>query len=111
MIDSQYNLAILYARGIGVELNFVESYKWFALAGREGDKDSLKKRDDVGARIDPQSLATVRNAVASWSPEPQPEAATQVKVPPGGWDAAPAPPAKSRTASPRTPASPKRHVQ
>ena len=35
-----------------------------------------------------QSLAAAQQAVESFRPEPQPEAATEVKAPPGGWDAA-----------------------
>jgi localization factor PodJL len=95
--DSQYNLGILYARGIGVEVNMAEAYKWFSLAAREGDADAAKKRDDVGSRLDQQALMTARAAVQVWTAEPQPEAATQVKVPAGGWDSAAAPtPAKRR---------------
>lgn len=84
--DSQYNLAILYARGIGVEQNFAESYKWFALAAQQGDKDAAKKRDDVAARLDAQSLAAARAAVQSFTAEPQPAEAVEVKPPPGGWE-------------------------
>jgi localization factor PodJL len=87
VIDSQYNLAILYARGIGVETNMAEAYKWLTLAAREGDKEAIKKRDDVGARLDPTSLASAKTSAQDWTPEPQPEAAIQVKIPPGGWDA------------------------
>ena len=47
--DSQYNLAILHARGLGVDQNLAESYKWFALAAQQGDQDAGKKRDDVAA--------------------------------------------------------------
>jgi localization factor PodJL len=84
--DSQYNLAILYARGIGVEQNFAESYKWFALAAQQGDKDAGKKRDEVAARLDAQSLAAARAAVQSFTAEPQPAEAIEVKAPPGGWE-------------------------
>src|SRR5262249_21064652 len=84
--DSQYNLAVLYARGIGVEQNLAEAYRWFALAAREGDAESAKKRDDVGARLDSQALRAAMQAVQAWTPEPQPETAVQVKIPPGGWD-------------------------
>jgi localization factor PodJL len=84
--DSQYNLGILYARGIGVEVNMAEAYKWFTLAAREGDADAAKKRDDVGSRLDPQSLTAARAAVKAWSAKPQPEAAVQVNAPAGGWD-------------------------
>ncbi|HET7680458.1 MAG TPA: hypothetical protein VFK79_10030 [Xanthobacteraceae bacterium] len=100
--DSQYNLAILYARGIGVDRNLVESYKWFALAAAQGDDEAAKKRDDVGQRLDPQSLATAKLAAQTFVPQPQPEAATTVKLPAGGWDAA------SSTSIEAAPAKPKR---
>jgi localization factor PodJL len=96
--DSQYNLAILYARGIGVEQNLAESYKWFALAASKGDADSARKRDDVGARLDQSSLTAARLAAQTFIPEREPEEATSLKVPPGGWDrgTAAAQPAKQR---------------
>jgi localization factor PodJL len=98
--DSQYNLAILYARGIGVETNIAEAYKWFALAAREGDRDSAKKRDELGARLDAATAAAAQAAVRTWVAEPQPQAATQVKTPAGGWDGTPAAaPAKRRVTS------------
>jgi localization factor PodJL len=87
--DSQYNLAILYARGIGLEQNLAEAYKWFALAARDGDTEAAKKRDEVRARLDPQALKAVLDAVQAWKVAPQPEAAVQVKMPPGGWDVSP----------------------
>ena len=84
--DSQYNLGILYARGIGVETNLAEAYKWFALAASEGDKEAAKKRDDVGAQLDQQSLTAARTAVQTWTAAAQPEDAINVKMPAGGWD-------------------------
>ena len=84
--DSQYNLGILYARGIGVEQNLAESYKWFALAAQQGDQDAGRKRDDVAARLDPQSLVAAKLAAQTFTAEPQPDEATNVKSPPGGWD-------------------------
>jgi localization factor PodJL len=103
--DSQYNLGILYARGIGVERNLAESYKWFALAAQQGDKDAVKKRDDVAGRLDAQSLAAARLAVQTFTADPQPADAVEVKAPPGGWEkpAAAARPGKVKPAvgSPR----------
>jgi localization factor PodJL len=90
--DSEYNLGILYARGIGVEQNFAESFKWFSLAAQQGDKDAAKKRDDMAGRLDPQSLTAAKLAIQTWTAEPQPDAATTVKTPPGGWDSAAADP-------------------
>jgi localization factor PodJL len=87
--DSEYNLAILYARGIGVPQSFADSYKWFALAAGQGDNEAAKKRDEVAGKLDPQALTAARLAVQTWSAQPQPDDAINVKVPAGGWDAAP----------------------
>ena len=101
--DSQYNLAILYARGIGVETNLAESYKWFALAAANGDADASKKRDEVAARLDQQTMMAARLATQTFTPDREPDDAINLKAPPGGWDRAPAQPVKPK---PRTPASP-----
>ena len=69
--DSQYNLGILYARGIGVRANLAESYNWFALAAASGDSDAAKKRDEVAARLDQQSLAAAKLAAQTFVAEPR----------------------------------------
>jgi localization factor PodJL len=102
--DSQYNLGILYARGIGVEQNLPEAYKWFSLASTQGDKEATKKRDDVGARLDAQSLMAARLAAQTFTVAPQPDEASVVKTPEGGWDrannTAPKPAKKPRAIEP-----------
>ena len=104
--DSQYNLGILYARGIGVEQNLPESYKWFTLAALAGDKESAKKRDDVAGRLDAQALMAARLAAQTWAADPQPEEATTVKAPAGGWEQADSRPAKPKPAArPKTSSS------
>jgi localization factor PodJL len=102
--DSQYNLAILYARGIGVPANLAESYRWFALAAGNGDSDAAKKRDEVAARLDPQTLMAAKLAAQTFVPEREPDEATNLRAPPGGWDRAPAAPAKPRRQAPMSPA-------
>ncbi len=69
MADSQYNLGVLYARGIGVEQNLAEAYRWFGLAARGGDKESERKRDELASRLDQQSLKTARQAIEGFKPE------------------------------------------
>jgi localization factor PodJL len=98
--DSQYNLAILYARGTGEPQNYAEAYKWFALAAKQGDLEAARKRDEIAAELDDQTLAVADSVVKNWKPEPQPDDAMRVKTPPGGWDAATQPArAKPRAAS------------
>ena len=84
--DSQYNLGILYARGIGVDQNLAESFKWFSLAAAQGDADAGRKRDDIANRLDPQSLAAAKLAIQTFTAEPQPDDAVNVKAPASGWD-------------------------
>jgi localization factor PodJL len=97
--DSQYNLAILFARGIGVQANLAESYRWFALAAANGDSDAAKKRDEVAARLDPTTLATAKLQVQAFIPEREPDEATNLRTPPGGWDHAAAASVKPRRRS------------
>jgi localization factor PodJL len=97
VVDSEYNLGILYARGSGVERDLAESYKWFALAAKAGDKDAARKRDEVARGLDPKHLESARQAVEAFVATPQPDEATAVKAPAGGWDhAAPTATTKSR---------------
>ena len=98
--DSQYNLGVLAARGAGIEQNLAESYKWFALAAKQGDAEAARKRDDIAGRLDAESLIAARLAVRTWTMLPQPEEATTVKSPPGGWDAKAQPASAKR--GPRT---------
>lgn len=84
--DSQYNLGVLAARGLGTERNIAESYKWFALAAAQGDKEAAKKRDEIAAHMDAQTLASAQLAVRAFAPAQQPVEATTVAAPPGGWD-------------------------
>ncbi len=101
--DSQYNLGILHARGIGVEQNLAEAYKWFSLASAQGDKEAIKKRDDVGSKLDSPTLMAARLAAQTFTAERQPDEANVVKAPDGGWDragAAPKPAKKPRAIEP-----------
>jgi localization factor PodJL len=103
--DSQYNLGILYARGLGVDQSIAESYKWFALAAAGGDQDAGKKRDEVAARLDAQTLVAARLAVQTFAAKPEPEAAVRVAAPAGGWGDPPAAEAPSAPAQPVRPAA------
>jgi localization factor PodJL len=104
VVDSQYDLAILYARGLGVERNFGESYKWFALAAKAGDKDAAQKRDEVAVRLDPKQLESAKLNIESFIAVPQPDEATAINVPAGGWDQAVTTP----TTKSKEPATPER---
>lgn len=99
--DSQYNLGVLCARGLGTEKNVAESYQWFSLAAAQGDKESAKKRDEIAAHMDAETLAAAQRAVQNFQIEPQPSEAITVSEPAGGWDGITnAPTAKPRQVGP-----------
>jgi localization factor PodJL len=99
--DSQYNLGVLTTRGLGTEKNIAESYKWFALAAAQGDRDAGRKRDEVAALLNAQTLGGAQQAAKSFTVQAQPAEATLVPQPPGGWDSTTPPPnEKPRAAGP-----------
>tara|TARA_R110002020_G_scaffold18929_25_gene65424 strand:+ start:1917 stop:5897 length:3981 start_codon:yes stop_codon:yes gene_type:complete len=79
--DSQVNLAILYARGDGVPRDLEQSYKWFAIAANDGDKDAAVKRDEVFNALRPEQVEAARAAVANWTAQPISPEANAVEVP------------------------------
>jgi localization factor PodJL len=89
VVDSQYNLGVLLWRGVGVDQNLPEAYKWFALAAGRGDQEAAKRRNDVAALLDAQSLNAARLAVQAFVAETPPPDAMTNPEPPGGWDQVP----------------------
>ncbi len=72
--DSQFNLAILYARGNGVPQDLEQSYKWFAIAAKGGDKDAAQKRDEVAKAMRKEQLEGARAKLDQWqlkTPDPR----------------------------------------
>jgi localization factor PodJL len=81
MRDSQFNLAILYARGSGVKQDIEESYKWFSIAARDGDADAGQKRDEVANAMRPEQLESARAKVDAWKAAPPKDDANSVTLP------------------------------
>jgi localization factor PodJL len=75
--DSQFNLGIIHALGSGVKQDLAVSYKWFALAARQGDKEAEKKQTDVASHLDKVNLAAARMAVQTWVQKPLDHAANE----------------------------------
>lgn len=101
--DSQFNLGVLAARGLGTEKNLLDAYKWFALAANQGDREAVKKRDELAVHLDAKTLAAAAHDVKAFVAEPQPPEATTVPEPKGGWDNATAAPATQNKPRPGMP--------
>src|SRR5690606_42033687 len=85
--DSQFNLGILAAKGVGMPQNLEESYKWFSLVGKAGDKDAATKRDEIAKALRPEQLERARAAATLWKARPLNEAANSVDIPEAWQDA------------------------
>ena len=68
LADSQFNLAILYENGRGVQKSLSEAYKWFALAARSGDAVAARRLEQVRTRLTPAELEAAEEKIATWSP-------------------------------------------
>ena len=74
MPDSQYNLAILYERGLGLKTDIVKAYQWYALAAERGDAKAEKSRDALARKLSAKKKAELDSVVASWQrrrPDPK----------------------------------------
>lgn len=85
--DSQYNLGVIEARGLAGAADPAAAYTWFAIAARQGDDESGRKRDAVAERLDPAALARARQAADGFSPKAADPRANIVIARPE-WDAA-----------------------
>ena len=73
--DSQYNLGMLYERGLGVPRDPAMAYLWFSLAANQGDVKGAQKRDELLTRLSGVDLMAADRRIASWTPAKADEAA------------------------------------
>lgn len=79
--DSQVNIGILYARGDGVDRNLVESYKWFAIAAKNGDNGAADMRDQVLNALPQTAAESAQISVDNWQALPVDVLVNDVQVP------------------------------
>jgi localization factor PodJL len=87
--DSQYNLGVMFARGLGGQQDLVQSYKWFAIAAQQGDPDAGTRRDEVAKVLSPDQLAQAQALVRAWRAIEPPAAANVAPVADDSWNGAP----------------------
>jgi TPR repeat protein len=89
--DSQVNLGIIFAGGLGVGTDLAEAYKWFAIAAKAGDSDAALKRDAIAGSMHPEQLEAALRAANNWQVQPVNESANNVEIDPQWQQAAFAP--------------------
>jgi localization factor PodJL len=51
-----------------VPQSLLDSYKWYALAAAQGDKDSAARVDALSSQLSADDLATAKDAVTAFKP-------------------------------------------
>jgi localization factor PodJL len=85
--DSQFNLGVLYGRGLGVPQDLDQSWLWFSVASRQGDLDAAKKRDEVASKLDAKGIAAATKALTEFKERAPDPGANEAPAPAGGWEA------------------------
>ena len=68
--DSQFNLAVLYERGFGVQQSLVEAYKWYAIAAAQGDAESRTRMETIASQLSAEEKEKAEKSVAAFQPAP-----------------------------------------
>jgi localization factor PodJL len=66
--DSQYNIALLYEQGLGVQQDAVEAYFWYSAAARQGDVDALARSRTVEELLPLEVKSAARRRLNEWRP-------------------------------------------
>ncbi len=61
-----FNLGALYARGQGVDQDFVEAWKWFELARLKGDDSAEVARDQIAQALTPSGIRRAGQFADAW---------------------------------------------
>ena len=83
--DSQFNLAVLYENGMGVEKDQQQAYKWLVLAAKSGDKDAAARRDSLKAKLSSGDAAAAERAAKAWQAKAMPNMANDARLAGQAW--------------------------
>ena len=64
--SAQNNLGLMYAKGDGVEKDYITAHKWFNLAAVQGDGNARKNRDRVAQKMTPAQIAEAQRLACEW---------------------------------------------
>ncbi len=68
LADSQYNLALLYERGLGLEQDLTRAYYWYQAAANAGDKEATKQAERLKRMLPAGETSAAGEQAGSWTP-------------------------------------------
>jgi localization factor PodJL len=68
LADSQFNLALLYERGLGVQQDARKAYFWYQVASLAGDKEAARQADRLKRHLPDAESQAASEQAGSWRP-------------------------------------------
>nr|WP_251133982.1 tetratricopeptide repeat protein [Rhodomicrobium sp. Az07] len=71
LTDSQFNLALLYERGLGLAKDYQKAFFWYEVASREGDKEAIRAAGRVKHLLSAAETQAAQDKAGTWQPSVQ----------------------------------------
>lgn len=84
--DSQFNMALLFQEGFGVDQSTADAYAWFLIAANAGDTDAAGRAAALRRELDADARTAAEQAARSFTPRPA-DPAAQGQYPVQPWQA------------------------
>ena len=68
LTDSQFNLAVLYERGLGLQQNNQKAYFWYEVASLAGDKEGTRQAERLKRQLPDAETRAAAEQAGSWRP-------------------------------------------
>jgi localization factor PodJL len=68
LADSQFNLALLYERGLGLQQDLRKAYFWYQVASLAGDKEAARQAERLKRQLPDAESQAANEAAGSWRP-------------------------------------------
>jgi localization factor PodJL len=68
LTDSQFNLALLYERGLGLQQSNQKAYFWYQVASLAGDKEAARRADQLKRLLPEAETQAMAEKAGSWRP-------------------------------------------
>ena len=68
LTDSQFNLAVFYERGLGLQKNNQKAYFWYEVASLAGDKEATRQAERLKRQLPDAETQAAAEQAGSWRP-------------------------------------------
>ncbi|HAQ35826.1 MAG TPA: hemagglutinin, partial [Alphaproteobacteria bacterium] len=70
LTDSQFNLAVLFERGLGVPQSAADAYAWYSIAAAGGDDGAQARANTIRATLSEPAREEADAVIAAFTPRP-----------------------------------------